>query len=170
MRVVLLGDSHLAHVRRKLDLIGSDVLNAAVGGASVRALSAQATGAQVSSGDVVVVSIGTNDAAPSKQLPLPDFSTILGEWVGSLDVGRWVFVTPPGVDEARLQGAADRTNKVIGAYRDAAVGIFEAVGAHVVHADQVLERLGPGGFADDGLHLTGRAYDLLLPAVAVAAA
>jgi hypothetical protein len=35
MRIVLIGDSHLARVRRDLDRLGPAVVNAAVGGATV---------------------------------------------------------------------------------------------------------------------------------------
>lgn len=168
MRIVLLGDSHLARVRRRLDVIGADVLNAAVGGASVRALGAQAVTAGLRSDDTVVVSVGTNDAAPWKQVPLADFSTLLSEWVRSIDVDGWVYVAQPGVDESRLTGPGDRTNQVIDSYRAAAIEVFGSAGARVVHADRLLAPLGPAAFVDDGLHLTGRAYDLLLPAIAAA--
>ena len=69
MRVVLLGDSHLARVRRDLLVLGPDVCNAAEGGASSLDLLAQATGAAVEEDDLVVVSVGTNDAAPWKHVP-----------------------------------------------------------------------------------------------------
>lgn len=168
MRTVLLGDSHLARVRRRLDVIGADVLNAAVGGASVQALGVQAVTAGLRSDDIVVVSVGTNDAAPWKQVPLADFSTLLSEWVRSIDVDGWVYVAPPGVDERRLTGPGDRTNQVIDSYRAVAIEVFGSAGARVVRADRLLAPLGPAAFVDDGLHLTGRAYDLVLPAIAAA--
>ncbi|CAM3542817.1 hypothetical protein [Nocardioides zeicaulis] len=83
MRIVLLGDSHLARVRRDLALVGPDVHNAAVGGAT------------------------SHDLAVCRDLDV-----------------------------------------------------------HVVHAEQVVAPLGAGAFVDDGLHLTGDAYRLLLPAIA----
>lgn len=45
-------------------MVGTDVCNAAEGGASALDLLAQATGAKVQESDLVVVSVGTNDAAP----------------------------------------------------------------------------------------------------------
>ena len=165
MRVVLLGAGHLARVRRDLGLIGPDVHNGAVGGATVRALAAQATGAQVARDDVVVVSIGSNDAAPWKQVPVADFRGTLDRLVTSVPVAHWVLVTPPGVDESRLTGERDRTNQVVAAYREAAVGVLAGVGAGVLRAEQLLRPLGADAFVGDGLHLTGRAYALLLPAI-----
>lgn len=50
-------------------MVGPDVCNAAEGGASALDLLAQATRAAVDEGDLVVVSVGTNDAAPWKQVP-----------------------------------------------------------------------------------------------------
>ena len=168
MRIVLLGDSHLTRVRRDPAAIGPDVHNAAEGGASSPDLLAQARRAGVREQDVVVVSVGTNDAAPWKRVPLDEFAALLADCIGSVPTGRRVYVAPPGVDESRLTGVGDRTNAVLDRYRDAAVAVCEQVGARVVRADHVIAPLGPGAFVDDGLHLGGRAYDLLLPAIAEA--
>jgi hypothetical protein len=56
MRIVCLGDSHLARVRRDLPVLGPDVCNAAEGGASALDLIVQATSAGVREDDLVVVS------------------------------------------------------------------------------------------------------------------
>lgn len=168
MRIVLLGDSHLARVRRDLALVGPDVHNAAVGGATSRDLAGQAERADVAAladGDVVVVSVGTNDASPRKQVPVPSFVDHLRACWSSVPARR-VYVAPPGVDEARLGGPADRTNRVIDDYRTAALAVCRELGVNVVPAEQVLAPLGADAFVDDGLHLTGRGYRLLLPAIA----
>lgn len=80
MRIVLLGDSHLARIRRDLPALGPDVCNAAVGGASALDLLAQAATASVGEDDVAVVSVGTNDAAPWKQVPVLTFSHASRHW------------------------------------------------------------------------------------------
>lgn len=169
MRIVLLGDSHLARVRRDVALIGPEVHNAAVGGASSRDLAAQAERAGVAGladGDAVVVSVGTNDAAPWKQVPVADFTEALRACWLSVPARHRVYVTPPGVDEARLGGPSDRTNRVVDDYRAAAVAVCHALDVHLVRAEQVVAPLGADAFVDDGLHLTGPAYRLLLPAIA----
>lgn len=61
MRTVLLGDSHLARIKRELPRFGPSALNAAVGGATVLDLEYQGDGALLTADDVVVVSVGTND-------------------------------------------------------------------------------------------------------------
>lgn len=168
MRIVLLGDSHLARVRRDLAAIGPDVTNAAEGGASSLDLFAQARRAGVREQDVVVVSVGTNDGAPWKRVPLDEFAAALADCLGSVPSGSGVYVAPPGVDESRLPGTGDRTNAVIDRYRDAALAVCEQTDARVVRADHVIAPLGPGAFAGDGLHLGGRADDLLRPSIAEA--
>ena len=168
MRVVLLGDSHLARVRRDLHRIGPDVRNAARGGARAPDLLLQAMSASVTGSDVVVVSIGTNDAAPWKQVPVESFASLVLECLGSVPVGRRIYVAPPGVDERRLTGPNDRTNATIDEYREAAVSACGEVDARVVRADRVIEPLGAGAFVSDGLHLSGPAYRLVLPAIAEA--
>lgn len=165
MRVVLLGDSHLARIRRDLHRIGDGVVNAAVGGAFASDLLPQAAAVGLEPGDVVVVSVGTNDAAPWKSVPLAEFGSALEEFVRALTVAGLVYVVPPGVDESRLEGAGDQTVSALRAYADRASSVFTAAGATLVDAWALLEPLGPAAFTDDGIHLTGAAYDALLPAI-----
>lgn len=166
MRIVLLGDSHLARVRRDLPTLGSDVCNAAHGGASSLDLLAQAATAVVGEDDLVVVSVGTNDAAPWKQVPVATFARAVSRCLRSVPARGWVYVAPPGVDESRLAGSGDRTNAVLDEYRDAAVSACHDAGAHVVRTERVIGSLGAAAFVSDGLHLSGRAYQAVLPAIA----
>lgn len=165
MRVVLLGDSHLARIQRGLPRIGEDVLNAAEGGATVRDLEAQADRAALGVSDVVVVSVGTNDAAPWNDQPPADFERTLSHFVHSHPVGAWVVMTPPGVDETRL-GAGDRTNAAVTRYREAAASVAESHAARLLDTPALLAPLGHDAFKSDGVHLSGPAYRLLLPALA----
>ncbi|WP_107774349.1 SGNH/GDSL hydrolase family protein [Nocardioides sediminis] len=165
MRIVLLGDSHLARIQRQLPRIGENVLNAAQGGATVRHLEAQAEGVRLTASDLVVVSVGTNDAAPWNAVPVADFQRTLSRFVGSRQAGAWVIMTPPGVDESRL-GAGDRTNAVVAHYRDAATAVADSRTARLLDTRSLLTPLGADAFAKDGLHLSGLAYRLLLPALA----
>lgn len=166
MRVVFLGDSHLARIRRDLPLVGPDVCNAAEGGASALDLLAQATRAAVQDGDLVVLSVGTNDAAPWKQVPVPVFAGAMRHCMESVPARRWIYVAPPGVDETRLAGSGDRTNAILDEYRDAALSVCSDTGAGVVRTERVIESLGAAAFVDDGLHLSGPAYKAVLRAIA----
>lgn len=165
---MLLGDSHLARVRRDLSVLGPDVCNAAEGGATSLDLLAQATKAAVGEGDLVVVSVGTNDAAPWKHVPATVFADAVAHCVQTVPARRWVYVAPPGVAESRLTGSGHRTNAVLDLYRDAAVSAFEDAGARVVRAERLISALGAAAFDNDGLHLSGRAYKVVLPAIAEA--
>ena len=168
MRVVLLGDSHLARVRRDLHRIWPEVCNAARGGSRARDLLPQAASATVTGSDVVVMSVGTNDAAPWKQVPVESFADLLLECLQSAPAGRRIYLAPPGVDEQRLTGPRDRTNATIDEYREAAISACSEAEARVVRTDRVIEPIGSGAFVDDGLHLSGPAYQLVLPAIAEA--
>jgi lysophospholipase L1-like esterase len=168
VRVVLLGDSHLARVRRDLDRIGTDVVNAAVGGACTRDLLPQARSAGITADDVLVVSVGSNDAAPWKAVPLDEAVGLADGFLSGVPRAGLVLLTSPGVDEERLTGANDRTNAVLASYAAALTDRFTAADAVVVDAAALLAPLGSDAFADDGLHLAGAAYELLLPALAAA--
>ena len=165
MRTVFIGDSHLARLRRDLEKLPGAVRNAAEGGASSRDLPRQADAVGLHDTDSVVLSVGTNDAAPWKQVPVSEFVRALSAFLASHSPRGWVFVAPPGVVEGRLTGASDRTNAVIDDYRLAAIEVCAAVGSHVVRTDLLLEPWGPTAFAEDGVHLNGTGYRVLVPAI-----
>lgn len=165
MRVVLLGDSHLARIRRDLPRLGESVLNAAVGGAAVLDLEAQADRVGLALDDAVVVSVGTNDAATCNQVPLLDFRRTLARLVTTHRVSRWILMAPPGVDESQL-GAVERTNAALDGYAAGTFAVAEATSARLVDSHALIEPLGSRAFATDGLHLSGEGYRKLLPALA----
>ena len=170
MRIVLLGDSHLARIRRRLAHLGDDVVNAAVGGATVHDLIPQATAAAIGRGDVVLVSIGTNDAAPWRKVPVDVFRHALERFLGSSGADSCVVLLPPGVIEESLDGRADRTDALIEDYRAAVTSAAAGAGADVVDVRAELFAMGPSTFAGDGLHLSGEGYRVLLPALNAALA
>ena len=149
-------------------MVGPHVRNVAEGGASALDLLAQATEAAVEEGDLVVVSVGTNDAAPWKQVPVTVFTRAVLCCMHSVPARRWVYVAPPGVDESRLTGTGGRTNAILDEYRDAAVSACSGAGARVVRTERVIRPLGAGAFVSDGLHLSGPGYKAVLRAIAEA--
>lgn len=168
MRTVLIGDSHLARLRRELRGIGDDVHTVAEGGAVARDLLRQADRAGVGGADCVVVSVGTNDAAPWKQVPVAELEQALSTLMTSYSPRGWVLVAPPGVVEERLTRVPDRTNAGIDEYRQAAIAMCKDVGGHVVRTELLIEDLGAAAFADDGLHLSATGYRVLVPAIKAA--
>ncbi len=165
MRIVLLGDSHLARVRRDLAQVGDDVVNAARGGATVTDLDSQAADVGLDPADVCLVSVGTNDAAPRHGVDVADFHRVLDGFVVSHSGGRVVVMAPPGVDEGRL-GPGDRTNAQLDRFRDACVEVARSHTARLLDTPSLIAPLGTAAFASDGLHLSGTAYGVLLPALA----
>lgn len=170
MRTVFIGDSHLARLRRGLERVPGDTCNAARGGACSRDLQGQAEAAGVNDSDAVVLSVGTNDAAPWTHVPVSEFVQALSDFVASHAPRGWVFVAPPGVAEGPATGARGRTNAVIAEYRLAAIEVCGEVGGHVVRTDLLLEPWGAKAFAPDGVHLNGVGYRVLVPAISSACA
>ncbi len=162
MRIVLLGDSHLAYAQPYLRMLGDRVLNAAVGGATVDDLPTQASVARLGADDVVVVSVGTNDAA-FRGLAAADFGSRAAALLASLPARGRVVMTTPGVDRDRVVGLPGRVEVIMQAYGDALAAAAEQTGSAVVDTPAVLAPLGSRAFVDDGVHLTEDAYHLLLP-------
>ncbi|MBA3783183.1 SGNH/GDSL hydrolase family protein [Nocardioides sp. InS609-2] len=169
MRVLLLGDSHLARIQPDdLTRIAAEVTNAAISGSFATDLADQVAGvADLASYDVVVIGVGTNDAAPWKQVPIETSERALADAVVRLPQ-RIVYVASPGVDETRLKRVADRTNEVLADYSRVAADVVAAAGGSVVDTPAVLASLGSAAFVDDGVHLAPAAYELLIPAIAAA--
>ena len=171
MRIVLLGDSHLARVRRDLDRLTCggpaqpSILNVAAGGAFASDLAAQSTAARVGAEDRVAVSVGTNDAAPWKQVPLDEALGHIQQFLATVRPRRLVYLCPPGVDEDRLDMGNDRTDEVTARYSAVFCRAFTAAGARTVDAPTLLAPLGRRAFVADGVHLSGRGYDVILPAL-----
>lgn len=168
MRTVLLGDSHLARVRRDLGRLATDVVDVAVGGATAEELLHQARSVPVGADDAVVVSIGTNDAAPRRAVPKPVYADALERFLDSVRPARLVLLTSPGVVESRLSWPRDRTSRMVAEYAMIAGRLFRGAGAVVVEGSTVVAPLDDAAFAPDGLHLSGAGYDLLLSAIGAA--
>lgn len=170
--LLLLGDSHLSRVRRtrlrRLEAAsGHRVLNAAVGGASVLDLAAQLDG--VRPADVAMVSVGTNDAAPWKQVAIGTFRATFAALLPRVPAARVVYVGSPGVDEHRLSRAKDRTNARLREYVEAAADTVRLHGGEFLDTAALLAQVEGDVFEDDGVHLNKAGYDALLAALAAGA-
>lgn len=150
MRIVLLGDSHLQRVQRDLKQIGPNVVNAAVGGAVVADVAAQARSVPVTGDDVAVLSIGTNDSL-RRERSLDEVRGDVDALLSAVRPRRWVYVGAP------LPASAS--------YSAVIAGRVNAVGGTTVDTAWLLYPLGARAYDEDAIHLTGRAYALLLPAL-----
>ena len=179
MKVVLIDDSHFARIRRDLPRLvcsehsspgsgGPEIVNVAVGGACTCDLQDQVAAAGLRPDDVVALSVGTNDAAPWKQLAVHEVAEQVDNLLADLSSQRLVYLAPPGVDEARLNGLGDRTNARTALYGAAIGDRFAGAGATVVDGRAAISRVGAAAFADDGVHLSGAGYDVFIAALAAA--
>lgn len=162
MSVLVLGDSHLARVRDLLEADATGMTVRAFGGAIATDLAGQTDGLDPAVYDVVVVSIGTNDAG-WRDVPIELFAKAFADLLERVTPARVVLVTSPGADEVRAPGWS--TAK-LGAYAAAGGELVVEAGGSVVDTPALLAELGPAAFLDDGFHLTDAAYDVLLPAIA----
>lgn len=163
--VVLVGDSHLANISgaRLLDLekaAGCRVVNGAVGGANVHDLAGQV--ARFRPFGILVVSVGTNDAAPWKRVPLPDFRVKAVETLGLLRSCRVIYVAALGVDDARLPEPDDRFDAELQRYASAGMEVFGSSGGTVIDLAVELSSIRADAFEPDGVHLTTAAYDVVV--------
>lgn len=175
MRIVLLGDSHLAKVQDDLPRLRGlldesvEIVNFAIGGSIAVDLPQQAEAALLRQSDTVVVSIGTNDAAQWRPIDRQSFEESLGAFFGALEVARLVVVTSPGTDNGRIGDTGpDFPPEQIEAYAETVERLAAAAGAEIVRTPELLAPLGGRAFLDDGVHLTSEGYDVLLPAIAAA--
>ena len=167
-RVMFVGDSHLDAVRGERlkafeAAVGRRVDNRAVGGSGVHDVPDQTASAPTDIA-VTVLSLGTNDSAPWKEISFETFASTIPALVATLP-GRVVYLAPPGVDESVL-GPDDPTMAGVARYTDAARAAVAAHGGTTLETQQVLAGLGTSAFVEDGVHLTDVAYSLLLKALA----
>jgi lysophospholipase L1-like esterase len=158
----LLGDSHLAQLGPSVPTLGVDVVNLAVNGAVAQDLEDQVRGVALTGEVRLVVSIGTNDADPSRGLALPEFGAVVDAFVAGRPGPRWVYVASPG-----SAGDVDETWTAAGIarYSARAASAFAAAGAVVLDTPRVLATLGRRAFVEDRLHLSAEGYAALLAAV-----
>ncbi len=166
MHVLIAGDSHLARPLRGGWSPTAATTALAVGGSVATDLAGQVAGLDPAAYDVIVVSIGTNDAG-WRDVPLPTFlEAVRGfvAWAGETPV---LLMTSPGCDEART--APHWSDAKLALYASEAATLVRSAGGAVLDTPTVLAPLGTAAFVEDGFHLTQGAYDLLLPALRDAA-
>jgi lysophospholipase L1-like esterase len=155
--LLLVGDSHLAGtttrdvvpVAARLRRLGWELTSLAAGGLDTSA-ALRLLPDPLPAADATVVSFGSNDAAPWKQVPLEAFTTGYAEILGRVASPVTVVMGPPPVREDR-DDARGRTNAVLDDYAAAARQLVESTGARFLDLREVLD---PATDLDeDGLHL-----------------
>jgi 8-oxo-dGTP pyrophosphatase MutT (NUDIX family)/lysophospholipase L1-like esterase len=169
-RVLLMGDSHLAKLdRRRIQqlraLTGDQrlIVNHATGGSTVLDLLAEIETAAFLPQDRIVISVGTNDYAPWKRVPLDTFRAAVDELLDRLRHHRLAVLLPPPVDAER-QPAAGRAD--LRTEQDRAPYAAALAAAAAARQAEVVEVTGDGMHAADGVHLNDAGYERLLAGLA----
>ena len=166
--VLLAGDSHLGRLTKPWlaaleELVpGVDALNCAFGGATSADLARHAPKLARIGAHATVVSVGTNDSAPWKIVPVAEFRRNLESAFGALGP-RVAYLSPPPHDDPR------RAEADVPAYEAAAREVCTAAGAAYVDLRALFEPLDDRHEAD-GLHLNDAGCEALVPAIAAALA
>lgn len=174
--VLLFGDSMLGRFTRP-KIAGLEnavdqpvlVLNGAAGGWDSNECALRAPVLARCAPAVVVLSLGANDCAPWRQVPLDTFAQNLAAIRSAFAGASLVGFLPPTIREAPAttdpDARAPRSNAVLDRYRDV---LRDTAGAHrSLDTPRLLDhRSDVVPLEDDGLHLTGQAYAALIPELA----
>ena len=128
---------------------GWQVTTLAVGGLTTRA--ALQLGLAYDSHDWTVFCFGSNDAAPWKAVPLPEFSSNLHVLVRCS--GKAVVIGPPQPSPAAE--ASGRTRVLLRQYASAAAAVADGCGAAYI---SLIDLLDGDDLAEDGIHLNDAGY------------
>ena len=161
-RVVLVGDSQLTDTSSRgttklgprLRRRGHEVETLAVGGLDTRtALKYDHVSAPA---DWTIFCFGANDAAPWKQVPLAEFATNYEALVLRATSRQTLVFGPGPVHESGAPRS--RTNRELARYSAIAADVARRCRVEFI---SLLDALGSGDLADDGVHLNDRGYDVL---------
>lgn len=173
-KIVLFGDSLFG--RCGVDLITqlettlgneSDVYNCAFGGMNSEQALAKANYIASLRSDVVLISLGTNDASPQRKVLLDQFSSNVLEIIDAFGAPKVIFFPPPPV-KIKDKTADEQANQEIEKYNKAIVQACVDKGAKYIDSWPLFRSLLDSGtdyHAEDGVHFDQIGYDALFAAV-----
>lgn len=170
--LVLYGDSLLARMRRDEVLALEAVLenrylitNAATSGFDTGESLARASVVAPMPFNYILVSLGTNDAAPWRNISAQQYAENVKEMVELFEANRVVFFLPPPINESKQQeGPKVRSNVAIKEYSEAAKVVLQDAEAKFIDSFSVYQELidtGVDYHVEDGVHLNDAAYAIL---------
>lgn len=170
-KLVLFGDSLFGEVRKTETLMLEsalngeyDVYNCATGGWNTNDLARKAAYIAALQPDAVVISVGTNDAAPWKRVELDVFKTNLPAIVSAFNASRVIFFPPPPVAENLPSSEKYIPNQELKQYHDAILELCRNKSLDFVDSWEVFEPLLSGAKSyhiEDGVHLSKYGYQML---------
>jgi lysophospholipase L1-like esterase len=171
MKIVLFGDSLFGQFGKerilKLEqaIPGADVYNCAAGGWDSNDCVKKAPFIAKLKADVMILSLGTNDASSWKLVELNNFKENIPKILDSFASSKIIFFLPPPSDESKHAPDRARKNETTKQYYDAAKKICEERGVLTINSwdifSPMLERH-EAYHVDDGTHLKENAYDIVI--------
>ncbi len=171
MKLVLFGDSLFANAAKHRVVIfedalpGYDVYNCAVGGWNTNDCVKKAPYIAKLNADVVVVSLGTNDAAPYKQIPIEKFIANIPLIIKSFEGSKVIWYLPTPIDQKKNSiNGKEIPNEVVREYHDAAKKVCEESGIDVIDSFLIFKPMLDSGETyhnEDGVHYIDNAYEII---------
>lgn len=170
-KLVLFGDSLFAQADKRRVIIfekalpGYDVYNCAVGGWNTNDCVKKAPYIAKLKADVVVISLGTNDAAPYKQVPIDEFIDNIPKIIRSFEGSTIIWYLPTPIDQTKSKTfGKEIPNSVVKQYHDAAKKICEDLGVGIIDSFSIFMPMLEAGVtyhSDDGVHYIDKAYEII---------
>jgi lysophospholipase L1-like esterase len=175
MKVVLFGDSLFAQLSKRqvqeleAAIPGSDVYNCAVGGWDSNGCVAKGPYIAQLKPDVLIISLGTNDASSWKPVELEKFKENVNKVIDIFEGSKFIYFLPPPSDESKHSPDKVRKNETTKQYHDAAKKICEEKGALTIDSWNIFKPMldkGETYHVEDGTHLEDNAYDIIIAEIA----
>ena len=175
MKIVLFGDSLFAQMSKyhvlkiEKQIPGSDVYNCAVGGWDSKDCVKKGLYISKLKPDVIVLSLGTNDASSWKLVDLETFKQNVPKILDIFAPAKIIYFLPPPSDETKQPPGKIRKNETLKQYYDAAKEICEKKGALTINSWDIFKPMLDHGevyHVEDGTHLEENAYDIIIAEIA----
>lgn len=163
MRVLLLGDSHLARFAPYPWLIARSCTVRAVSGSCAADLAAQWSDLDPDDFDVIAVSVGTNDVVV-KPTTRGEFLSAIQAVVDRAGATPVLMVDNPGANER----APDADLAKLQEYAEAAAALVRSAGGASLNTCAVIAPWGIRGRSPDGIHVSNAAHLVFIPALRLA--
>lgn len=163
MKVLLVGDSHLARFVRYPWLVARDCTVRAVNGSCARDLEGQWSDLDPAAFDAIAVSVGTNDCL-GNPTTLDEFRDGLQGLLQRAGAAPVVMVENPGADDR----APDADVAKLRRYADEGASLVRSAGGVSLNTCAVIAPLGRHGRSPDGIHVGRWAHLVFIPALRLA--
>ncbi len=170
-KLILYGDSLFAQVGKPRLLMlenvlpSYDIYNCANGGWDTNDCLKKAPYIARLQPDILVISLGTNDASPHKLVPLDTFVDNIPKIFAHFPSSKIIYFLPPPVNEVKIKNVGKNlTNQDIKKYHDAAKKVCEENSIAYIDSFTAFKPLLDAGHdyhIEDGVHLTDFAYEVI---------